>query len=167
MRGNTLCHMHFLRNSFLFQFTPLHERQLFQRLIVRRFFGFQFTPLHERQPPLLFSLLSDQHFNSRLYMRGSKFTMMKNWQRCYFNSRLYMRGSRLSMLASILCLLFQFTPLHERQHILFKRNLFKANFNSRLYMRGSPKLIFSVPRIINFNSRLYMRGSCKNTQFFQ
>ena len=115
MRGNTLCHMHFLRNSFLFQFTPLHERQLFQRLIVRRFFGFQFTPLHERQPEQISKLflvwlfqftplherqhnkiarkVEYQYFNSRLYMRGSHWCRQVSCCRLYFNSRLYMRGS--------------------------------------------------------------------------
>ena len=36
----------------IFQFTPLHERQLTQKAFTAGTNPFQFTPLHERQPPL-------------------------------------------------------------------------------------------------------------------
>ena len=121
----------------IFQFTPLHERQLREfvddsdfydfnsRLYMRGsqgirtrkrvHFKFQFTPLHERQPGGSAATAGRKDFNSRLYMRGSTECPQTGITACNFNSRLYMRGSpaiqpRISILS-----LFQFTPLHERQ----------------------------------------------------
>ena len=58
-------------NTYKFQFTPLHERQLGSQALITATHTFQFTPLHERQlhaTPLKAQL---SYFNSRLYMRGN------------------------------------------------------------------------------------------------
>ena len=86
--------------------------------------------------------------------------------------------------------LFQFTPLHERQPTAQLMSLkSSSNFNSRLYMRGSsirallvnPEYSFQFTPLherqpshrelrwrpwSNFNSRLYMRGSVFLMLFF-
>ena len=84
------------RTIELFQFTPLHERQLqpMELFIVPKK-GFQFTPLHERQPVLCFGYQPHCYFNSRLCMRGNKF------------------GCEIRGIWP-----FQFTPLHERQRMM-------------------------------------------------
>ena len=86
------------------------------------------------------------YFNSRLYMRGSRvreyddgtikyisihastweaalcnFASQKHNQ--YFNSRLYMRGSITYEVTLFVVVLFQFTPLHERQRILYSASI--------------------------------------------
>ena len=76
-----------------FQFTPLHERQRTYQCTHIWHFLFQFTPLHERQQGCTPVWRIHEHFNSRLYMRGSMLdigTVIETWN---FNSRLYMRGS--------------------------------------------------------------------------
>ena len=54
---------------------------------------------------------------------------------------------------------FQFTPLHERQHISVTSIVICFYLNSRLYMRGSLICTISTTIATYFNSRLYMRGS--------
>ena len=84
--------------------------------------------------------------------------------------------------------LFQFTPLHERQPTAQLMSLkSSSNFNSRLYMRGSsirallvnPEYSFQFTPLherqqlrqsgygswLYFNSRLYMRGSLIESHF--
>ena len=122
------------------------------------------------------------HFNSRLYMRGSRSPLRWAAIRPYFNSRLYMRGSAcgratldagggISIHAStweaayntctpkLQQVLFQFTPLHERQPASRGSSTAVFHFNSRLYMRGSCWLSRCCKAVSYFNSRLYMRGS--------
>ena len=81
----------------LFQFTPLHERQLVLKITMDNSTIFQFTPLHERQQAKAFRWTIRKYFNSRLYMRGSRCVRFQCISGFYFNSRLYMRGSRLSL----------------------------------------------------------------------
>ena len=77
-----------------------------------------------------------------------------------------MRGSNHKVQNVLAKLLFQFTPLHERQRrISYESFRFNLYFNSRLYMRGS--LIASALYCCHkhFNSRLYMRGSLCSLPF--
>ena len=70
-------------------------------------------------------------------MRGSMDKRTSESEATYFNSRLYMRGSRSYCSGWSGSSVFQFTPLHERQHNLAAGPFPIYNFNSRLYMRGS------------------------------
>ena len=71
-----------------------------------------------------------------------------------------MRGSPRDHYVHVLAVLFQFTPLHERQHEPDEENpSAKYHFNSRLYMRGSSSGLKGERLKCYFNSRLYMRGS--------
>ena len=120
-----------------FQFTPLHERQqprcirnMFyyhfnSRLYMRgnkskRRFGlftykFQFTPLHERQHYLEKSVKCCVYFNSRLYMRGNKMRIEKQ-SREFISIHASTWEATLTLTFAHVCdILFQFTPLHERQ----------------------------------------------------
>ena len=56
------------------------------------------------------------NFNSRLYMRGNVVMSKEEVEQANFNSRLYMRGNGFTWQGMPLTYLFQFTPLHERQH---------------------------------------------------
>ena len=76
-----------------FQFTPLHERQRTYQCTHIWHFLFQFTPLHERQQGCTPVWRIHEHFNSRLYMRGSREALPGECRPANFNSRLYMRGS--------------------------------------------------------------------------
>ena len=94
MRGSMWEILKKLRRS-LFQFTPLHERQLYP---ANGFFDlalFQFTPLHERQHAYYELMVAACIF---------QFTPLHERQRILFVYR-YVKN------------LFQFTPLHERQQI--------------------------------------------------
>ena len=126
------------RYPTLFQFTPLHERQRKANSRKNDYVPisihastweaagtaagqsaagvFQFTPLHERQPMIAAGICTQAYFNSRLYMRGSSENRKESWRIFNFNSRLYMRGSLSNRLPASCSDLFQFTPLHERQH---------------------------------------------------
>ena len=66
-----------------------------------------------------------------------------------------------TFLLALVFLLFQFTPLHERQHLLLSYSKLLKYFNSRLYMRGSLNFSSMYSPQCDFNSRLYMRGSLK------
>lgn len=64
--------------------------------------------------------------------------------------------------------LFQFTPLHERQHrFQYTPSLQKVFQFTPLYERRRLPLHRLASRRRYFNSRLYMRGNSKNAQFFQ
>ena len=85
-------------------------------------------------------------------------------------------------------MLFQFTPLHERQHSINFQKLFEGtfqftplherqrfhllgvfdlpNFNSRLCMRGNVISPLFILPISYFNSRLCMRGNSKIHNLF-
>ena len=110
-----------------FQFTPLHERQRTYQCTHIWHFLFQFTPLHERQQGCTPVWRIHEHFNSRLYMRGSPvcFTL------------------------SLPPFLFQFTPLHERQ--LQKYTIFSiksTQFSTKpcFFIVTSRKVVFfSIP----------------------
>ena len=84
---------------------------------------FQFTPLHERQHlNEWYYYECKDYFNSRLCMRGNLFFVIVIILRfCNFNSRLCMRGNARSVLTPSYQMLFQFTPLHERQPRSFPR----------------------------------------------
>ena len=144
----------------VFQFTPLHERQLLCVAFARpgasisihastweateslsrilETYQFQFTPLHERQlsdrfdisPLWVISIHAStweatavyakfrfciDYFNSRLYMRGNRKITPLLLLLMYFNSRLYMRGNSEGRFRLLVVIVFQFTPLHERQ----------------------------------------------------
>ena len=77
-----------------FQFTPLHERQLF--LPLASCFSISIS-IHastwEAAPLGLWLFLGNPYFNSRLYMRGSEKNRADAEEYANFNSRLYMRGS--------------------------------------------------------------------------
>ena len=78
----------------------------------------------------------------------------------YFNSRLYMRGNIKSSKVDVSTMLFQFTPLHERQRCFHRIYLSAFQyFNSRLYMRGNQHDRRKLYSFNDFNSRLYMRGN--------
>ena len=160
MRSNTMDDSAQLQGIW-FQFTPLHNRQPQNSGSSPGTFPFQFTPIHERRRAngfhhaILHSISIHastweatlcaictfcairSYFNSRLYMRGSYFSVWSSGVSSDFNSRLYMRGS-LNRSASF--------------------SLF-GYFNSRLYMRGSCEELEKAKMHWNFNSRLYMRGS--------
>ena len=121
-----------------FQFSPLHERQLF-------LFFFFFVLLYisilasawEATSRNMKKRKSRKNFNSRLCMRGNTYIAAPCKALHNFNSRLCMRGNRMqlkpfpatsiSILASaweatypavfrtLVIMLFQFSPLHERQ----------------------------------------------------
>ena len=105
-------------------------------------------------------LLCKRYFNSRLYTRGDVSHSIvlpvvedilihtSTWEATsvaesnsfvpiYFNSRLCMRGNVLSAFFIMNLVLFQFSPLHERQHCANRRGMIRYNFNSRLCMRGN------------------------------
>ena len=159
MRGNTLCHMHFLRNSFLFQFTPLHERQPppLQYQLSRTLF--QFTPLHERQrwPYNVGSSIS--YFNSRLYMRGNlvlcrvKYVDIisihaSTWEAAFHQNKWFV-GKSISIHASTWEAADDINMHQSKGEISIHASTWEAAirihrcrevscyFNSRLYMRGS------------------------------
>ena len=181
MRGNNSRHVIYIF-LYLFQFTPLHERQQKSTRMQQRNELFQFTPLHERQlwalecpysqgnfnsrlcmrgnPERTCSCLIGWNFNSRLCMRGNGPDRHGNNVYIYFNSRLCMRGNFAASLFENRILLFQFTPLHERQLDSLDYWLLFFYFNSRLCMRGNhfPKT-FYCRLCLNFNSRLCMRGN--------
>ena len=69
---------------------------------------------------------------------------------CYFNSRLYMRGNPMSISQAALGILFQFTPLHERQHLYQRYLKTDIYFNSRLYMRGNLSIPHTIALRIQF-----------------
>ena len=100
----------------LFQFTPLHERQLGETVGKRKK---SIISIHAStweaavaQPHFQAIVFN---FNSRLYMRGSLSVLHGAVNQVYFNSRLYMRGSASSYFGY----------------------RWRNDFNSRLYMRGS------------------------------
>ena len=115
MRGNILFLLCKTIFTSVFQFTPLHERQLcvaafcfFQTYFNSRLYMrgnafqsfhpeekelFQFTPLHERQQVRHLACVVCRYFNSRLYMRGNFIFFQSSAKSKYFNSRLYMRGN--------------------------------------------------------------------------
>ena len=164
-----------------FQFTPLHERQPMLFLLFRAknkisihastweatfigvFFSywilFQFTPLHERQQEERADELKVGHFNSRLYMRGNDKEKLKGLYQHYISIHASTWEATSEIDFSGLENLFQFTPLHERQHHDACAPCEVRDFNSRLYMRGSLLGVGGCRKGKDFNSRLYMRGS--------
>ena len=68
-----------------------------------------------------------------------------------------MRGNGL-LPREVLSVIFQFTPLHERQHICKHINFSRKYFNSCLYMRGNAENRAVAFHSTYFNSRLYTRG---------
>ena len=132
---------------YIFQFTPLHERQLVSSHGSASHELFQFTPLHERQQHLF-----DVYSVHVLF----QFTPLHERQRSSlgytiivgddFNSRLYMRGSMKLLPCQLNILLFQFTPLHERQHVLLAIMVFPSIFQfTPLHERQLQKYtIFSI-----------------------
>ena len=146
-----------------------------------RYLLFQFTPLHERQLKLLKDLQVVTYFNSRLYTRGDHpvyLTLILFW---YFNSRLYTKGDNLLTLTAIFSLISILASTREATAADYRHadpiqisilasaweatrfwytgtNL-QGNFNSRLYMRGNWRDIIGGLWLNHFNSRLYMRGN--------
>ena len=115
MRGNESCKT-YCTASIAFQFTPLHERQLIRSSCSILYPGISIhastweeTALCSFRPSRCF------HFNSRLYMRGNRKITPLLLLLMYFNSRLYMRGNSEGRFRLLVVIVFQFTPLHERQ----------------------------------------------------
>ena len=78
---------------------------------------FQFTPLHERQLPRFFIAAIPFPISIHASTWEAAETSHQIPEATIdFNSRLYMRGSRKSYSLALPPQLFQFTPLHERQH---------------------------------------------------
>ena len=125
------------------------EAATIQIQILKEHVLFQFTPLHERQQHSPQQIDALSHFNSRLYMRGSRCCLDLFSVFSDFNSRLYMRGSLCSSVFSTSALLFQFTPLHERQ--LQKYTIFSiksTQFSTKpcFFIVTSRKVVFfSIP----------------------
>ena len=121
------------------------------------------------------------YFNSRLYTRGDLLYSVCIYSLANFNSHLYIRGDTNKLPIAAEEEIFQFTPLHERQHRWHRGCNLYIYFNSRLYMRGNLMLqnlqcyhliisihastweatIYAIRTsvIFYFNSRLYMRGN--------
>ena len=110
----------------------------------------------------------ERNFNSRLYMRGNGVLEEVEADQANFNSRLYMRGNWQEQGTLSLDFLFQFTPLHERQHNPQMTHGHQRKFQfTPLHERQRKSWTRFFVRNVYFNSRLYMRGNSKNAQFFQ
>ena len=125
--------------STKFQFTPLHERQQQTSIHGGVWWAFQFTPLHERQHRYTIPMHRYGNFNSRLYMRGSMQHISKPERSADISIHASTWEAAIVIHIFKCVILFQFTPLHERQQYkpVFADKFFY--FNSRLYMRGSIK----------------------------
>ena len=99
----------------LFQFTPLHERQRSTRSISSKRSLFQFTPLHERQQQLVGMV----NYEKLISIHASA------WEATGYTAKAIGRIE------------FQFTPLHERQRSSWSSWKKASYFNSRLCMRGN------------------------------
>ena len=137
MRGNVeTCGKNWL--WFLFQFTPLHERQLIILQWWETLTWFQFTPLHERQHYSLLCSTSKEKFQfTPLHERQQQTHIAKNWKNSIsIHASAWEATVRHFHLCSEWFLIsihasaweatsqddflsrsriFQFTPLHERQ----------------------------------------------------
>ena len=169
---------------FQFQFMPLHERQRSTVDGTSYSGSFQFTPLHERQRYLL-----------NFCIQGLEISIHASaWEATDSCCLIINRNVSISIHASaweatrrcwshrICALIFQFTPLHERQPprlgaglgwvvISIHASAWEAtdnwkeiyeqlsNFNSRLCMRGNIRKLNWWNVRLYFNSRLCMRGN--------
>ena len=143
---------------------------------------FQFMPLHKRRPRSQSKAADISNFNSRLYMRGNRafvpvFFRLEHFNSClymrgniqtwhtmhlctYFNSCLYMRGNGHDVYRISANGVFQFMPLHERQHERVHCIGEKGWFQF-MPLHERQRIAFRIPKvdIFYFNSRLYMRGN--------
>ena len=143
-----------------FQFTPLHERQLFtpfltvkpiyfnSRLCMRgnysetelmeRAFVFQFTPLHERQLELAHAEVDTIKFQFTPLHERQQGVDANGVEKDLFQfTPLHERQQGVDA-NGVEKDLFQFTPLHERQLFTGSPRHYRGNdFNSRLCMRGN------------------------------
>ena len=120
---------------------------------------FQFTPLHERQRLSEYSSVIGFYFNSRLYMRGNRRRELMSWRLVISIHASTWEATIRKNWKVYINTIFQFTPLHERQHHDACAPCEVRDFNSRLYMRGSLLGVGGCRKGKDFNSRLYMRGS--------
>ena len=121
---------------------------------------FQFTPLHERQLRRIFLLHIFPNFNSRLYMRGSLTINPFDATQVISIHASTWEAAINALYIVILNCLFQFTPLHERQRIAFYISIFAFyKFQFTPLHERQPWCCNVVCKRSYFNSRLYMRGS--------
>ena len=143
-----------------FQFTPLHERQRNTQNQHTCYPVFQFTPLHERQQELRKWLYRWRNFNSRLYMRGSRTRVSVTVTATDFNSRLYMRGSinvietgGIGALISIHASTWEAAVRTGKNHEGYSISIHASTWEAAC------RTVFQRRVQTYFNSRLYMRGS--------
>ena len=106
-------------------------------------------------------------------MRGNGTLQDCNKCHPYFNSRLYMRGNAYHASPLNRIIIFQFTPLHERQRSFCTSAFGSPDFNSRLYMRGNKRYntffntfyIFQFTPLHERQLQKYTIFSIKSTQF--
>ena len=156
----------------IFQFTPLHERQQAVLTVPGSWQQFQFTPLHERQPA--WSEWGNEvfvYFNSRLYMRGNgilgrvlaKYPISihaSTWEATFLK---FKEG---------VLRLFQFTPLHERQHDAGRRSTAIAISIHASTWEATPSACRFSPRCLFQFTPLHERqrvslDSCGTSSLFQ